>query len=405
MAAYEYIALDLKGRQKKGMLESDSGRQVRQLLRDMGLAPLSVKPAADDQKDRDQMNLFRPRGMNPLELALFTRQMSTLLAAGLPLEEALGAVAQQTEKRHISNLIMAVRTRVLEGHTLAQSMAEYPHTFGDMFRSTIAAGEQSGYLDKVFDNLADYTEQRFESRRNVEMAMLYPVILLVLAIAIVGFLLVYIVPDIVGVFENSGQELPGLTKGLISLSEFVQSYIWAMIILFAIAIFAARYFLSLENIRLSWDKRKLELPFIGKIVRGSNTARYSSTLSILVASSVPLVEAMQIAAEVVTNTWLKDRLGVATQHVSEGSSLRASLGTAGYFPPMMLHMVASGESSGELDTMLSKVSSYQQKELERLVGTLVKLFEPFMLLFMGATVMVIVLAVLLPILNMNELLG
>lgn len=405
MAAFEYIALDTKGKQKKGTLEADSGRQVRQLLRDMQLAPLTVEPAAEDQKSGGKITLFRPRGMSPLELALFTRQMATLLAASLPLEEALRAVAQQTEKRHISNLIMAVRSRVLEGHTLAQSMADYPHTFSDMFRSTIAAGEQSGFLDSVFDNLADYTEQRFESRRNVEMAMIYPICLMLLALIIVGFLLVYIVPDIVGVFDNSGQELPGLTKGLISLSEFIQSYILLIIGFIVACVFGVRYLLSQKHIRRSWDKRKLGLPLIGKIARGGNTARYSSTLSILTSSSVPLVEAMQIASEVINNVWMKERLAVATQHVSEGVSLRAALDSAGYFPPMMLHMVASGEASGELDTMLAKVSTYQQKELERLVGTLVKLFEPFMLLFMGGMVMMIVMAVLLPILNMNELLG
>ncbi len=405
MAAFEYIALDKRGRQKKGTLEADSGRQVRQQLREMQLAPLNVEPAAESQKSRKSYSLFYARGMSPLELALFTRQMATLLAASLPLEEALRAVAQQTEKRHISNLIMAVRSRVLEGHSLAQSMAEYPHTFNDMFRSTIAAGEQSGFLDSVFDNLADYTEQRFESRRNVEMAMIYPIVLMFLALAIVGFLLVYIVPDIVGVFENSGQDLPALTSGLISLSEFVQSYILLILLLVAMCIFGVRYLLSQPDIRKSWDKRKLELPLVGKIARGGNTARYSSTLSILTSSSVPLVEAMQIASEVVNNVWIKERLATATQHVSEGTSLRAALDSAGYFPPMMLHMVASGEASGELDTMLAKVSHYQQKELERLVGTLVKLFEPFMLLFMGGMVMTIVLAVLLPILNMNELLG
>jgi len=412
VAAYEYVALDQRGKQKKGVLEADSGRQIRQSLRDMGLVPLSVEPTTQPSSgarpgasawSRFSSRLWQ-RGMSTLDLALFTRQLSTLVAASLPLEEALQAIAQQSEKRHVSSLVMSVRSKVLEGHSLAGSMAEFPGTFSHMFRSTVAAGEQSSYLDKVLSNLADYTEGRFESRRNVEMALFYPIILLVLAFLIVGGLMAYVVPDIVKVFVNTGQELPLLTRALIGISDFLRSYYWLLILLFAAAVYGLRSLLAQPDVRLAWDRRKLSLPLVRRITRGGNAARYANTLSILTSSGVPLVEAMNIASDVVSNTYLKRRLNEATRKVAEGSSLRVALDGAGYFPPMMLHMVASGEASGELDNMLQRVADYQQKELERMVGTLVRLFEPLMLLVMGGLVMMIVLAILLPILNMNQLL-
>ncbi len=406
MAAYEYVALDAGGRQRKGVLEADSVRQIRQLLRDQGLVPLSVDTTSERGRSSGQRSnlLQRWRGrMSVMDQALFTRQLSTLIAAGLPIEEALKATAQQTEKRHVSALIMSIRSRVLEGHSLASAMAQYPGAFGDLYRSTVSAGEHSGHLDKVLHNLADYTERRFESQRNVEMAMMYPIILFLIAVGIVGALLIYVVPDIVSVFDQTDEALPWLTVSLINLSEFVGRYYLAIALLIGVAIFAIRWLLQQPQIQLSWHRRKLTLPLIGRIVRAANASRYASTLSILTVSGVPLVDAMNIAGEVVSNKWLKRRLTEATQRVSEGASLRAALDSAGYFPPMLLHMVASGESSGELDTMLARVADYQQQELERITTTLVRMFEPMMLILMGGIVLLIVLAILLPIISMNQL--
>jgi general secretion pathway protein F len=405
LAAFEYTALDATGRQKRGVLEADSSRQIRQLLRDQGLVPLSVDATTGRQSASAASR--RPmrwrRGISALDLALFTRQLATLIAAGLPIEEALRAAAQQTEKRHVSTLIMGVRSRVLEGHSLASGMAEYPIAFNDLYRSTVSAGEQSGHLDRVLENLADYTERRFDSRRNVEMAMLYPVVLFVLAIVIVGALLIYVVPDIVRVFDTTDQALPWLTRALIGTSEFVAGYVLWLALGAVLAALGVRWLLLQPQVRLAWHKRQLELPLVRRITRSSNASRYASTLSILTLSGVPLVEAMNIAGNVVSNEWLKRRLAEATQRVSEGSSLRASLESAGHFPPMLLHMVASGEASGELDHMLARVANYQQQELERVVATLVRLFEPMMLLLMGGLVMLIVLAILLPIISMNQM--
>lgn len=405
MAAFEYAALDGSGRQKRGVLEADSLRHTRQLLRDQGLVPLSVEPASE-RKARGQgggFGLSLRRRISPLDRVLLTRQLSTLIAASLPVEEALQAVAQQTERQNVRALVMGIRSRVLEGHSLASSLAQYPGSFNDMYRSTVAAGEQSGHLDAVLENLADYQERQFESRRDVEMAMLYPVVLTLLAFGIVGALMVYVVPEMVGVIENMGQEMPLSTRILIALSDWTRQFWWLLALVIAGAVFAGRWLLAQPAIRLAWDRRTLSLPLIGRITRSSNAARYASTLSILTSSGVPLVEAMNIAGEVVTNRWLQRRLADATQRVSEGTSLRVALEGAGYFPPMLLHMVASGESSGELDTMLAKVANYQQSEVERIVTTMVRLFEPLMLVVMGGLVMFIVMAVMLPILSMNQL--
>lgn len=403
MAAFEYAALDAAGKQRKGVLEADSLRQTRQMLRDQGLVPLRVEPAAERKARAGGGGFSLTRRLGPLDRVLLTRQLATLVAAGLPIEEALQAVAQQSEKQHVRALIMGIRSRVLEGHSLAGSLAQYPGSFNDMYRSTVAAGEQSGHLDRVLENLADYQERTFESRRNVEMAMLYPVVLTLLAFGIVGALMVYVVPDMVGVIENMGQELPLSTRVLIGLSEWTQNYWWLLLAVVVGAVAGVRWLLAQPNIRLAWDRQKLSMPFVSRITRSSNAARYANTLSILTSSGVPLVEAMNIAAEVVSNKLLQRRLGDATQRVSEGSSLRVALEGVGYFPPMLLHMVASGESSGELDVMLDKVARYQQTEVERIVTTLVRLFEPMMLVIMGGLVMFIVMAILLPILTMNQL--
>ena len=404
MAAFEYVVLDEKGKQSKGVMEADSARQLRQMLRDKGLMPLEVNPASERSGSTGGgFSLSMTRRLSALDRVLFTRQLATLIASSLPIEEALSAVAQQTEKQHVSGLILGIRSRVLEGHSLASSLREYPGSFSDLYCSSVAAGEQSGYLDSVLENLADYLERQFESTRNVEMALFYPVTLLVLAFAIVGALMVYVIPDMISVIEDTGQKLPWFTVLLIGMTDALRDYWWAILLGIAAIVFGVRWLLAQPAMKLAWDRRKFSLPLFGRITRSANAARYANTLSILTGAGVPLVEAMNIASEVVSNSYLKRRLQDATQSVSEGISLKMSLEQAGQFPPMLLHMVGSGEQSGELDTMLSRVAVYQQAEVERIVSTVVKLFEPLMLLIMGAVVLFIVMAVLLPILSMNQL--
>ena len=405
MPAFQYVALNPQGKEIKGILEADSARQLRQTLRDQALTPMQVEPS-NKQFDKDSnqhgFSLFTPK-LKALDRVLFTRQLSTLLASSMPIEESLNAIAQQNEKQSNKALIMGIRSRVLEGNSLAQSLLEYPSSFSNLYCSSVAAGEQSGFLDQVLDNLSNYLEREHESYRNVEMALMYPVILLIVAFVIVGALMVYVLPDMIDVIENTGQTLPWATTLLISVTELLKSFWWVLLCgILALSLFI-RGILNREKVRLIWDAYKFSLPITGKIIRSSNSARFSNTLSILTKSGIPLVDAMKIASEVVANKALQTDLRAATQDVVEGKSLRESLENISHFPPMMMHMIGSGEQSGELDQMLARVAEYQQAEVERLVSTLVKLFEPAMMIIMGGTVLFIVMAVLLPILSMNQI--
>ena len=405
MPAFQYVALNPQGKEIKGILEADSARQLRQTLRDQALTPMQVEPS-NKQFDKDSnqhvFSLFTPK-LKALDRVLFTRQLSTLLASSMPIEESLNAIAQQNEKQSNKALIMGIRSRVLEGNSLAQSLLEYPSSFSNLYCSSVAAGEQSGFLDQVLDNLSNYLEREHESYRNVEMALMYPIILLIVAFVIVGALMVYVLPDMIGVIENTGQTLPWATTLLISVTELLKSFWWVLLCGILALGLCIRGILNREKVRLIWDAYKFSLPIIGKIIRSSNSARFSNTLSILTKSGIPLVDAMKIASEVVANKALQTDLRTATQDVVEGKSLRESLENISHFPPMMMHMIGSGEQSGELDQMLARVAEYQQAEVERLVSTLVKLFEPAMMIIMGGTVLFIVMAVLLPILSMNQI--
>ncbi len=403
MSAFSYVALDSEGREKQGLLEGDSARQVRQQLRDQGLIPLDVNEASSRERKRGSGSQLFARGITARELALVTRQMATLEAAGMPLEQNLKAVSQQSEKPRIKSMMLSIRSRVLEGYTLAHALGEYPHVFPEIFRATVAAGEHAGHLGPILERLADYTEARQQSRQKIQMKMLYPVILLVTAIAIVVFLLGFVVPDVVKVFADTGQELPPLTIGMINASDFIQNH--GLLVLFGLVLgfFAFRYALRGDAFRGWWHRFILRIPLVGKVSREANTARFASTLAILGASGVPLVEAIRISGQVVANEAIREAVLDAGKKVSEGASLKLALESSGYFPPMMLHMIASGEQSGELDDMLERTARNQERDLESMVETVVGLFEPFMLLGMGGIVMLIVMAILLPILNLNQL--
>jgi general secretion pathway protein F len=403
MPAFEYVSVDASGRKQKGVLEADSARQVRQQLRDKGWLPVSVEPAANEHKSSAGKLSFVRRGMSAYELALITRQLATLIQAGIPVEECLRAVSRQTERPGLQSLMMAVRARVIEGYTLAQSFSEFPQAFPELYRATVAAGEKSGHLDLVLNQLADYTESRYDTQKKIQNAMLYPVILTLLALVIVVGLLTYVVPDIVRVFDSSHQQLPFLTRALIGLSHFVRTAGPWLLLLMVAAVFVLRPLLKQEKTRYRIHGWQLRMPLIGKMVRGANASRFASTLSILTRSGVPLVEALRIAAEVSSNLLIRDAIRQAAAKVTEGGSLNRALEDCGYFPPMMIQMIASGEQSGELDEMLARAATMQEKELGNLITTLVGLFEPMMLLVMAGVVLMIVLAIMLPILSMNNL--
>jgi len=403
LAAFEYVALNERGKEEKGVLEADGMRQVRQLLRDRGLAPLSVSTVIESKESTSNLRVwFRP-SLSVKDRALITRQLATLIAAALPVEEALLALSQQNEKRSLQGMLIAIRSKVMEGFSLTESLADYPRAFPNLYRATIAAGEATGHLDLILNRLADFTESQQLSKQKIQQAMVYPIILFVLTVLILAGLLGYVVPDIVKVFRDTEQELPALTSGLIAVSDFLQSHGVLIFVLAVLVGIGIRQLLTIQSVRLSFDRRLLHMPLIAKMSRGFNTAQFASTLSILNSSGVPLVDAMRISGQVLSNTWLREKVAEAPVKVSAGSSLKVALEQSGYFPPMMLHMIASGEASGELDDMLARTADHMQQDVESLTGILLSLFGPIMLLIMGGAVFIIVMAILLPIMNLNQL--
>lgn len=402
MGAFEYVALDAAGREKKGVLEGDTARHVRQLLRERELLPVSVTETAREEARRQRSFSLR-RGASATDLALLTRQLATLTRAGLPLEEALLAVSQQTEKPRTQSILLGVRSRVMEGHTLASGFAEFPRIFPEIYRATVSAGEQSGHLDEVLERLADYTEGRELMRQKVLGAMLYPIALSVMCFGIVTGLLVYVVPKVIEVFDTGKAQLPLMTRVLIAVSDFLHD--WGLWLLGGITLAVVLFLRWLRNpdARRRFHEFQLRVPLYGRLVRGFNTARFTRTLSILTAASVPVLESLRIAGEVVTNIPMKNAVNEAGQRVREGAPIGRSLAQSRLFPPMTIHLISSGESSGELETMLERAAMSQERELDGLLAALVGLLGPLLIILMGAFVMGIVFAMLLPIFEMNAL--
>ena len=405
MGAFEYVAVDAAGRERKGVLEGDTPRHVRQLLREQSLLPVAVNEIEEEKQSGQKRPLsFRlQRGLSAADLALVTRQLATLVKSALPLEEALLAVSQQTEKPRVRSIILGVRSKVMEGHTLADAMADFPSSFPELYRATVAASEQSGHLDAVLERLADYTESRQEMRSRTLSAMLYPILLFIVCLAIVAFLLVSVVPKVVEVFRTSEAQLPMLTQVLIAGSDFMRAYGIYLLIGIGLAGFAFHRWLKFESNRRRWHRFLLRLPLIGKVVRSGNTARFARTLSTLTASTVPVLDALRIAGEVVTNLPMKSAVEDAAVRVREGAAIGRSLAGSRVFPPMMIHLISSGESSGELDVMLERAAQHQERELDAILPAVVGLLGPLMILLMGGLVLLIVLAMLLPIFELNQL--
>ncbi|TGE76281.1 type II secretion system protein GspF [Pseudoalteromonas sp. KS88] len=410
MAAFEYRALDGRGKEKKGILEADTAKQIRQSLREQGLTPLEVVPAAegDKQVKGAKQSLFSGMFKSKIstsDLALITRQLATLIQSSLPVEGAVMAVAEQCEKPRLKRMLMSVRSKVVEGYTLADGMSEFPHVFDNLYRAMVAAGEKSGHLDAVLNRLADYTEQRQHMRSQITQAMVYPVILVIFAIGIVSVLLGTVVPKILKTFEKSKQVLPWTTEWVMAASNFVQNYWLVSLVVITALTIGIKHALKQPKIRFWYDAKILVMPGIGKVARSINTARFARTLSILSSSSVPLLEGMRISGGVLVNEKIKKAVGDAATRVSEGASLRASLQETKLFPPMMLHMIASGEKSGELEQMLERAANNQDREFETMVNVSLKLLEPAMIASMAVIVLFIVMAILQPIMAMNKAIG
>ncbi len=406
MAAFRYQALDAGGKKTKGVIEADAIRQARGRLREMGLVVTSIEMVSQEALSSSKGSSFSfKRGLSTTQLSLITRQLATLLEAGLTLEQAFSALVEQSENETVRQILAGVRAELMAGHTLAQGMNKYSRVFNDVYRSLVKAGESSGELDKVMLRLADYTESRQALQQKVGLAFVYPAIVTVVAILVIAGLLVYVVPQVVEVFERSSQQLPWLTVMLIAVSDGLQAawyYLLGGLLLLWVGF---SLMLRREPIRYAWHRWLLTLPMIGRLVRGVNTARMASTLAILAGSGVPLLTAMQAASGVVTNLPMKRAVEQATAKVREGAGLSRALAASGLFPPLLIHLISSGETSGRLDDMLERAAKQQEQEISSFTSVLTALLEPLLILAMGGVVLIIVLAILMPIIEMNQMVG
>ncbi|MDN5865652.1 MAG: type II secretion system inner membrane protein GspF [Gammaproteobacteria bacterium] len=406
MAAFEYTALDPSGREKKGVIEGDTARSARQKLRERGFIPLAVESVAERESRRARSGGFTlRRRISASDLALITRQLATLVASGLPVEEALRAGAEQNEKPRLQSMLMAIRARVMEGHSLATALSEFPHVFPEIFRATVTAGEQTGHLDSVLERLADYAESRQDLRQKVSLALIYPILLTVVAVAVVIGLTTYVVPQVVQVFVQMHQQLPLVTQILIGFSYGIREWGWLILILLIVAAIVIRMALKRPGPKRAFHVWLLRSALIGRVVRGFNTARFTRTLAILAGSGVPVLEALRISSEVVGNIPMREAVIEAADRVREGAAINKALAQRKLFPPMAIHLIASGEQSGTLDEMLERAAINQERELAGLISGLLAVLEPAMILAMGGVVLFIVIAILLPIFDMNQLVG
>ncbi|MHA6910122.1 type II secretion system inner membrane protein GspF [Ralstonia pseudosolanacearum] len=401
MPAFRYEAADASGRTDRGVIEADSARQARTALRARGLTPLVVD-ALGAQAAKRAGSSFGKR-LSPQENALVTRQLASLLVAGLPLDEALAALADQAERPYVHELLASIRAEVVGGSSLSVALSQHPRDFPDIYRALVSAGEHSGNLGLVLSRLADYIESRNALTSKIKLAFTYPAIVTVVAFAIVIFLLSYVVPQVVSVFANTKQKLPTLTIIMLWLSDFVRNWGWLAAIVLAALGLLVRKLLQQPALRLSWHRWLLTAPLFGKLVRGYNTARFASTLAILSSAGVPILRGLQAAGETLNNVALKTNVEDAATRVREGTSLARALAAQNQFPPVLVHLIRSGEATGNLPAMLERAAQGEAQELERRTLFLTGLLEPALILTMGVVVLLIVLAVLMPIIEINQL--
>jgi len=399
MEAFRYEALDAAGRTVSGVVQADSPRQARAQLRAQGLLPSAV----DSVRARERARQPWARGISPNELSLVTRQLATLLASGLTVEQSLSALIEEATAPLTREVLGGVKSEITAGLSLAGALGTYDKSFPDFYRALVHGGEESGALPTVLQHLADYLDARQALKQKTSLALLYPVLVTVVAISIVTGLLVFVVPQIVQVFQQSRQALPLLTRALIGLSGFLHAA-WPYLMVAIISVVAAaRLALRRDAFRRSWHAQLLRMPWLGPLVRGVNTSRFASTLAILVGGGVPLLSALNSGARVMTNMVMRDAIESAVERVREGESLARALGATRAFPPLTVHLVASGEVSGKLEQMLQRAAQLEIQALERRLAVFLTLLEPVMILVMGGIVLIIVLAILLPIIEINQL--
>jgi general secretion pathway protein F len=403
MPGFRYQAYNVEGKLHKGVLEADSARQARAQLRDQGLTPHRVDVIAAN--DPAAGARFRPVALNSTQLTQLTRSLASLLEAGLTVEQAFNALIEQAESERVRQVLAALRGEVLAGHTVAKALGAFPNVFSELYRTLIAAGEASGQLARVLGKLADYLEERHQLRARLALALVYPAIVLAVAVAVVGALLIYVLPQVVQVFQHAHQQLPLLTRALIALSGFLQSTWIAWIAAAILAIASLRFALRRPASRARLHRFAFRMPLVGGVLRHLDAARLAATLSILVGSRVPILQALEAGAGVMTLLPMRESLATAARGVREGMPLARALGATGAFPPVMVHLIASGEASGRLDEALVRAARQQQSDLATRIAAFAAIFEPVMILVMGAVVLAIVLAILLPIFQLNSLVG
>ena len=396
MGAYHYQALTKSGSTTKGVLEADSERHARQILREQRLIPTQVRMTKKQiQTNKDKITAQ--------DLALVTRQLATLLAAGIPVEESLQGVSEQTEKDKVRSLIIGVRSLVLEGYALAQAMGEYPNTFPELYRATVAAGEQTGRLDLVLEKLADYTEKQQATKHKIQQALIYPSLMIIVSTGIISFLLAFVVPKIIDVFKSSGQSLPQMTTILITFSNFVKDYGLYVLLIIVLSLFIFKRSLRNITVKKRWHQILLRLPVFAYLIKSVNASRYIHTFAILFSAGVNVLETMKVSASLVTNLTMRDAFNTATTLVREGGSIHQALKKTTYLNPMTIHLIASGEKSGQIPAMMERAASNLDNEVNRLIDTALTLLEPLIILLMGVVVLFIVLSTLLPIFSMEQL--
>ena len=399
MAAFKYTALDAAGKEHGGLLEADSARAARAQLRERGLLPLEIDSVAAPRQGSSVL----ARGLPRAELVMFTQQLATLLDAGLPLERALAAIAEQSEHPRTRAVLAQIRSDILEGKSLAQALAGAPAVFNSLYRSLVQGGEQSGDLGQVMAKLAHYLDQRQHTQQKVALAMADPAVVTVVALLVVGGLMAYVVPQVVSVFAQSKQTLPLLTRMLVASSHFLRDWGVVLLLLIVAAAAACWRMLQVPALRRAWHGQLLRLPVIGRLLQALNTARMASTLSILVGSGVPLLTALDTARGIVSLIPLQDAIADTASKVREGMALSRALGSTRQFPPVLIHLIGSGEASGRLADMLDRAALQQQQEVERKLATFTTLMEPLLILVMGGLVLLIVMAIMMPIIDMNQM--
>ena len=401
MAAFKYTATDLAGHELRGIIEAESGRHARMLLRQQNLFPASVTSASD--RSRDSFIGWRRSRLGASALVLLTRRWAILLVSGMSLEETLNALAEQVDDDSTREILVGVRAEIQAGHPLSSGLERFPGVFPEIYVAMVKAGEKTGDLGTVLERLADYLEARYEARQRLVQALAYPVLVSIVAVAIVVGLMIYVVPTVVAVFAHGKQALPLLTRGLIAVSSLIRHFGWTILVIAFVMPIAWVSAMQSRNIRNRLHAALLELPVLGNLLRSSDSARFSATLAILLGSNVPLLEALNAAQRTLRNLRIRDAVERAIERIREGAPIARALGVEKVFPPMMIHLIASGESSGALPAMLRRAAEQQQKELDHFTALGVAIFEPALIVGLGFLVILIVLAILMPIMEINQL--